>query len=69
MEETREEYVYRRAFDLAAGGEHISAITIVSALVDEGYPESSDLLSTVLIRADLNGACAKNWQRTRRILR
>lgn len=60
--EKRNEYVNRRAYELAASGTHISAITIVSALVNEGYPEAADILNTDLIRADLQSVCARHWK-------
>lgn len=60
--EKRNEYVNRRAYELAMNGTHISAITIVSALVNEGYPEAADLLNTDLIRADLQNVCARHWK-------
>ena len=61
LQENREEFVYRRAYELARSGVHISAITIVSALAEEGYPEASTILSGDLVRADLNRVCARHW--------
>ena len=53
-QENRQEFVYRRAFELARSGVHISAITIASALVKDGYPEAETILSGDPVRADLN---------------
>lgn len=60
--EKRSEYVSQRAYELAMSGTHISAITIVSALVNEGYPEAADILNADLIRADLQSVCVRYWK-------
>lgn len=59
--ETREEYINRKAYSLAASGAHIDCITIVSALVDEGYPEAREFLDSDLIRSDLRRICRQHW--------
>jgi hypothetical protein len=58
----RENHVYKRAYELAASGLHISPITVVSALVKEGYPEAADLLNSDIVRADLRQVCARHWR-------
>ena len=42
--EKREDYIYSRAYELAATGLHLEPITIVSALIKEGYPEAAEVL-------------------------
>ena len=62
MADARHEYINARAYELAASGQHIDCITIVSALVAEGYPEASEILNSDLIRSDLRRVCAQHWQ-------
>ena len=57
----REDYIYSRAYELAATGLHLEPITIIAALVREGYPEASDVLASKLVRNDLRRVCARNW--------
>jgi hypothetical protein len=49
----RHEYVYRRAYELAASGSLNNSESIVLALVREGYPEARELLDSNIIRSDL----------------
>ena len=57
----REDYIYSRAYELAATGLHLEPITIIAALIKEGYPEAAELLDSPLIRNDLRQVCARNW--------
>jgi hypothetical protein len=57
----RENQIYTRAYELAASGQHIDVITIVSALVQEGYDEAPDLLQGDIIRSDLRAVCRLHW--------
>jgi hypothetical protein len=57
----REDYIYSRAYELAATGLHLEPITIIAALIREGYPEASDVLASKLVRNDLRRVCARNW--------
>jgi hypothetical protein len=59
--EKREDYIYSRAYELAATGLHLEPITIVSALIKEGYPEAAEVLDNPLVRNDLRRVCARNW--------
>jgi hypothetical protein len=58
----REDYIYSRAYELAATGLHLEPITIIAALIKEGYPEAAELLDSPLIRNDLRQVCARNWR-------
>jgi hypothetical protein len=62
--EQREEYICHRAYQLAETGLHIDCITIVSALIEEGFHDAPEVLNSNLIRADLRQVCAKYWHRT-----
>jgi hypothetical protein len=57
----REDYIYSRAYELAATGLHLEPITIISALIKEGYPEAAEILDNPLVRNDLRRVCARNW--------
>jgi hypothetical protein len=59
--EKREDYIYSRAYELAATGLHLEPITIIAALIREGYPEAAELLDSPLVRNDLRQVCARNW--------
>jgi hypothetical protein len=59
--EKREDYIFSRAYELAATGLHLEPITIIAALIKEGYPEAAELLDSPLIRNDLRQVCARNW--------
>lgn len=59
---SRQDYIYKRAYELAASGFHINSITVVTALVQEGYPEAAELLNSRLSRSDLRDVCARHWQ-------
>lgn len=58
----REELIYQRAYELAMSGFHINSITVVTALVQEGFPEAADLLNSEIARADLRDVCARHWR-------
>lgn len=58
----RQDHIYKRAYELAASGVHINPITIVSSLVNEGYPEAADLLNSDLVRSDLRDVCTRRWK-------
>lgn len=58
----RIEYINQRAYDLAASGFHINPITVITALVQEGYPEAAELLNSAIIRADLRRVCVQHWR-------
>jgi hypothetical protein len=58
---TRENYIYSRAYELAATGLHLEPITIIAALIREGYPEAAEILDSPLVRNDLRQVCARNW--------
>jgi hypothetical protein len=60
----REEYICQRAYELAETGQHIDCITIVTALVAEGFAEAPEVLNSDLIRADLRQVCAKHWRKS-----
>jgi hypothetical protein len=57
----REDYIYSRAYELAATGLHLEPITIIAALIREGYPEAAEVLASRLVRNDLRRVCARNW--------
>jgi hypothetical protein len=57
----REDYIYSRAYELAATGLHLEPITIIAALIREGYPEAAEILDSPLVRNDLRQVCARNW--------
>ena len=57
----RSEYIYRRAYELAASGLHLEPITIISALIGEGYPEAAEILDGALVRDDLRQLCVRHW--------
>ncbi|WP_353644173.1 hypothetical protein [Mesorhizobium sp. WSM2239] len=57
----REDYIYSRAYELAASGLHLEPITIIAALIKEGYPEAVEILESPLVRNDLRRVCARNW--------
>lgn len=58
----REAYICKRAYELASSGMHIEPITVISALVKEGYPEAADILKSDDIRGDLHVICAQSWK-------
>lgn len=62
----REAYICKRAYELASSGLHIEPLTVVSILVEEGFPEAVDLLKIEDIRRDLHVTCAQNWRGARR---
>ena len=55
--EQRQEYMSRRARELAASGDHIDNLTIENALIREGYPEARTYLDRNSIRQDLKEIC------------
>ena len=57
----RSDYIYSRAYELAASGHHLEPLTIISALIHEGLPEAADILDSPLIRNDLREVCARTW--------
>jgi hypothetical protein len=57
----RADYIYSRAYELAASGLHLEPITIIAALVNEGYAEAAEILDSPLIRNDLQQVCNCNW--------
>ena len=57
----RSDYIYSRAYELAASGHHLEPLTIISALIHEGLPEAAEILDSPLIRNDLREVCARNW--------
>lgn len=57
-----EELIYQRAYELAMSGFHINSITVVTALVQEGFPEAAELLNSELARSDLRDVCARHWR-------
>ena len=57
----RSEYIYGRAYELAASGHHLEPLTIISALINEGFPEAAEILDSPLIRNDLREVCVRNW--------
>lgn len=57
----RVDYIYSRAYQLAATGLHLEPITIIAALIKEGYPEAAKILDNPLVRNDLRQVCARNW--------
>jgi hypothetical protein len=62
VQRDRDELIYRRAYELAASGFHINSITVVTALMQEGFSEAADLLNTELIRADIREVCSRHWR-------
>jgi len=52
----------RRARELAVSGVHINTLSIVPALVAEGYWNADEVLTEPLVRADLNAICAQHWR-------
>lgn len=61
----RQEQITKRAYELAASGVHISPITVVTALVEQGFPEAADILNNDLLRTDLRQVCAVSWKGAR----
>jgi hypothetical protein len=57
----REAYVCKRAYELGASGLHIEPLTVLSALIYEGFPEATDVLATESLRNDLHTLCAQAW--------
>jgi hypothetical protein len=55
--EDRRAYVLLRGYSLAAAGEHESYLSIVRAVVSEGYPEAAAWLNQITVRQALNGIC------------
>lgn len=60
-DDKRTEYIYSRAYELAASGHHLEPITIISTIINEGYPEAEQILDSPLIRDDLRAVCVRNW--------
>jgi hypothetical protein len=58
----REAYICKRAYELAASGYHIKPLTVVAALVREGYPDAPELLRIRPLREDLRKLCAASWR-------
>ena len=58
-EALRRVHVYKRAYALAASGQHAGYATIERALVDEGYPEAGECLSRPDLRAQLTDICRR----------
>jgi hypothetical protein len=56
-ESIRVNHVYDRAHTLAESGFHQTPAEIVAVLVEEGYPEATELLNSENIRADLSRTC------------
>ena len=61
VQDTRKEYIYSRAYELAASGHHLEPVTIVSTLITDGFPEAAELLDSPLLRNDLRQVCLRNW--------
>jgi hypothetical protein len=60
--------IYSRAYELAASGLHLEPITIISALIREGYPKAAEILGNPLVRDDLRQVCIRNWPGVRVII-
>lgn len=58
-QEQRNQYMNRRAYELAATGNYGSYLGIEKALIDEGYPEARDYLNRSWSRKDLQQICDK----------
>jgi hypothetical protein len=54
MREDHRAYVLLRGYSLAAAGEHESFLSIVRALISEGYPEAAAWLNQPAVRETLN---------------
>jgi hypothetical protein len=61
MNDERAGYISSCAYQMAASGHHLEPITIISAFINEGYPEAEQMLDKPLIRDDLRAVCARNW--------
>jgi hypothetical protein len=57
----RADDIYARAYVLASSGRHLDPRTIISALIEEGYPEAAELLESLLIHNDLRQVCRRHW--------
>jgi hypothetical protein len=59
-QEEKKALVVRRAYELAASGEHIDYLTIEDQLAREGYPEARDWLDREGLRRTLKEMCDRS---------